>query len=361
MLESLSFLGLSILFLIFTSSLIAQQELAPSGAPQVDYSGVDAFWSVVDRLKEEETLSEQDWTQLFEKPYYKFYADWGQQAYMQKVFGNTFLPSRQPIRDSIINLNNWETLLLKHLLSVDTLRAELQEFRMQLEKRDLLREALKQTKVYLPKGLIKRNGNKPKVAFGFYQPDGNADASIAIDLKLAMDIDIVGFIAHEAHHYYAYKHQRKFKENDSTKSIVHAISQLQLEGVADLIDKEVFLKSKGEGFPTRVFETYQKHFNNPFPVLNQLDSLLVLTAEKREDIKKNGKQIKDLLPLAGHPHGYYMARIILKEEGKKALLKTIENPFAFIPTYNTAAKKTQGAFVFSDKAIDFLKKLEGAL
>ncbi|HWA34476.1 MAG TPA: DUF5700 domain-containing putative Zn-dependent protease, partial [Cyclobacteriaceae bacterium] len=131
-----------------------------------------------------------------------------------------------------------------------------------------------------------------------------------------------------------------------------------LEGFADMIDKEKFLATKGKGFPKQLFETYDEHYASPSKNFKKVDSMLVVLSGRPEVAKQSGKAINELLPLAGHPHGYFMAKTIAAVHGKNELMKTIYNPFAFFKAYNVAAKKHKDAYVFSKEAMAYLDRLE---
>lgn len=324
---------------------------------QIDFSGVDAFWDINSKIKNS-TATDADWNKVFATPYYKFYADWRQTKYMRRMITVAYSPAKQHQRDSIIGLGNWYSEVMKHLLAVDTMKNELQAFRDGLRGRDLAGEALREATPWLPEGFVARREEFPSVGFGLFQPDGNADESIAMDLKLAMTIDIVGFMAHEAHHFYTYKLRTKFKDdkNDSTTTIVKTVGQLQLEGIADMIDKDEFLTSGGKGHNKSLYDLYTKAYSDPIPNLRKVDSLLVYISKHPASTKANSNLINDLLPLGGHPHGYFMAQTILRVNGKKALLATITNQFDFIRAYNKAADK----FKFSKEAMQFLARIEKA-
>ncbi|MBK9270023.1 MAG: hypothetical protein IPM48_00355 [Saprospiraceae bacterium] len=85
---------------------------------------------------------------------------------------------------------------------------------------------------------------QPFIYFGVFQPDANAsEKSLAIDLKLYYELaDPVGLIAHEYHYFLTMIYRKKFMEfkNDGTSLNMKSISQLQLEGIDDLIDKYRF-------------------------------------------------------------------------------------------------------------------------
>ena len=78
--------------------------------------------------------------------------------------------------------------------------------------------------------------------------------------------------------------------------------------------------------------------------------------ERRREL---GRKLRDLVPLSGHPTGFYMSNLIIDQLGKDALIKEIGNPFTFFRLYNQGAdKKGNEAPTFSEKAIRFIQSLE---
>lgn len=154
--------------------------------------------------------------------------------------------------------------------------------------------------------------------------------------------------------------KKKFKEieNDSTSLIMKSISQLQLEGIADMIDKDRFLNSDGRGFPSIISANFKRIHADPLPALQKMDSLLVAISKDPSSALRHSEAIFNLLPLGVHPHGFYMAKTILKVYGKRKLLSTVRNPFDFIRVYNNAYFKLNGTVLFSEEATKFLFHVE---
>ena len=319
----------------------------------VDYSGVNAFCEVSEKLKASR-VTDADWDKLFATPYYKFYEDWGQRRVIHRNLVTAISPLLNKRRDTLLKRNDWNATVLRHIMNAESSIAGIQAYQLSLMKRDIIKESLKLTKRWLPRKTIKKSKTKIKVAFGIAQPDGNANNnSIAIDIMLAKDIDVIRFLAHEAHHFYVYNLRVKLKPADEdTGDILKAIDQLQLEGVADMIDKPLFLETKGKGFPQQLYDNYKRSFEDPMPGLKKVDSLLVATSKDPASVKANGKSIGEALPLGGHPHGYFMALTIRERFGKKALLKTLKNPFDFVRKYNLARP------TFSGEAMEYLATIE---
>lgn len=327
----------------------------------IDFSSVDAFWDIAKKIKKKK-VKESDWDYLFSTGYYKFYEDMGQRKYIQNTLITALSLENKSKRDSLLKINDFNAYVLKQIISTNAKKVQLEKFLQTLKNRDLIKDISERAKEFLPGNLNLQSINEPSVYVGVFQPDANASkTSIAFDLKLFFELaDPIGLIAHEYHHFLTMNFRKKFKEikNDSTSLIMHSISQLQLEGIADMIDKDRFLNSNGVGFPSILIETYKKAYADPLPNLKKIDSLLAATSIDPLNSKLNSKAIADLLPLGGHPHGFYMAKLILAVSGKDALLNTISNPFDFIRAYNIASQKINGTATFSNVSMKFLELIE---
>lgn len=356
--------------IILTITLISTVGLSCSAGQKgitskltLDYSGVDAFWEIVEKIVSE-NVTEKDWSYLFSTPYYSFYENWGQRKGIQRTLLLAFSPKKKLERDSLIRFSGSNSYILNHLLSAAANKTKLLAFKNDLVARDMANEILIKTEEFLPKDISSKTKSGPAIYFGIFQPDANASAtSIAVDLNLCLSLtEPSALIAHEVHHFFVLSHRKKFIEieNDSTNLIMQSISQLQLEGLADLIDKEVFLQSNGKGFPPMLFETYSKAYLEPLINLNKIDSLFVAISLDPASSNQSSKLIFDLLTLGGHPHGFYMAKTILQVERKDVLLNTIRNQFDFIKAYNNASKKLNGRATFSKRSMTLLKQIENS-
>ena len=102
-------------------------------------------------------------------------------------------------------------------------------------------------------------------------------------------------------------------------------------------------------------QSYQRSFYDTPTVLEKIDSLLVLAAN---DTGYVSNEIYKLLDFGGHPQGFYMSPLIKEKLGLQAIVDSCDNPVAFIRLYNQAARDEGTKFVFSPKAVDYLRKLE---
>lgn len=327
---------------------------------KVDFSGVEAFWKVAEQITNG-TITETDWNYLFSTGYYKFYENWGQRNNIKRMMVIALSPKMKSSRDSLIKIPDFNSFILQQIISTNANKISLEKFQKKLEKSDLQKAIKARAKEFLPDNLSSES-YEPFIYFGVFQPDANASMTgIAIDLKLSHELaDPIGLIAHEYHHFLTMNLRKKFKDikNDSTSALMKSISQLQLEGIADMIDKDKFLNSDGRGFPSVLSKNFKKFHADPLPALKQMDSLIVAIAKEPSSAKSNCETILNSLPLGGHPHGFYMAKTIVMAFGKEALISTVSNPFDFIRAYNNAFRKLNDSVIFSEESMNFLSLLE---
>ena len=92
----------------------------------------------------------------------------------------------------------------------------------------------------------------------------------------------------------------------------------------------------------------------------ELDSLIQAMSEAQSG-ERNGlaDEIAELVPMSGHPTGFFMARLIRTNLGDARLLDEIGNPFAFCRTYHEAAQRSKPeAPMFSELGLAYLAGLE---
>jgi hypothetical protein len=331
---------------------------------KIDFSAVDLFWPIVDKLKQDSNPSEEEWNKILATPFYKHYAYSSDKIRngIKEFIKTAFMPGRKNRLDSILNGpdNDYRKAMYLHVINAVKEKPELQLYQKKLLKSKFVDSLATIAQLYLPKGTIKRINN-PKVTFGFYQPDANGGINgITLDLKFTKDYhDFTLMVAHEMHHYYVENIRRKMAviSNDSAYGLINAFIQLQFEGIADQIDKESLLAVDGKGIPPFLYNLFRSNYENPAQNLVKVDSLLKVIYHNPETVKSNGELIRELLPLGSHPHGYYMSQIIKSVYGTRELISTVYNPFDFIRLYNKAARK-KGLFSFSKEAIAYLDKLE---
>ncbi len=166
------------------------------------------------------------------------------------------------------------------------------------------------------------------------------------------------FIAHEFHHYY----RNFFYDFSQDQQILWVINQVQGEGIADQINvgewfhnKTLFPEYSQKGRNKGYLDWYEK---SP-EIIREMDRLFSAMFDFPEQKGKLGAELQDIIPLSGHPTGFYMANLIIEQLGKKVLIEDVKNPFAFFRHYKEAADKKKGVTpTLSDKSIKFIILLE---
>lgn len=338
--------------------------LSTATRAQVNFTGIDMFWKLTDELGKDITPAEETWQALFDTPGYHYLVDVDRkEKRFRSFFPLVFMPSQKTALDSVLEgKDRIDLFFLEHYLEIKAKRDSLEGFKAALAQTDLTQQALPIVAEYLPDGLTKSH-LPPKIALVFYAPDGTATKGlIIIDLLLAMKMDLKAFLAHEMHHHFVEKItrlQRPGRDNDDY-NLIHAIAQLQLEGTADLIDKRELMETAEtvSDSDSEYHRRYKQSYRSASADFAKIDQLIVEISQDATRMKGHAKQIRNMLPFAGHPHGAYMAKLIEDKLGKSAVIATLTNPFAFITTYNKAAGMDDGnSHVFSDTAIEFLKTL----
>ncbi len=326
--------------------------------PGLDLSGLDRFWAIAGILEKEREPSADDWTSLFQTPGYRelMRRESGfSESYFKDRIGLVFKPSRAGELKEAVEKKRLRGL--DHFLRVKAARKDLEKLARDLSKGTLLDEALRKTRAFLPAGAMDREPYPP-LALIFFDADARGYEPMIIDLAFALQqgAGLADLLAHEAHHYY--RNRNLAYDAGSVKArhagLFNSLAQLQMEGLADQIDKhgpyfEAVPPAGGE-----YADRYRRNVADAPRRLADYDKRLAVMAENPARISS--------LPLAqsGHPTGYAMARRIIDDGGLPALVATAGNPFAFFYLYNKAALRDGKGGAFGAKAIGFLRGLERA-
>ncbi len=326
---------------------------------KADFTGIHYFWALEEELSKDQLPDSLAWKQLFDAPFYSFYTKWGQERFMKRMIMTAFMPSKQKSRDSLIQEGKWSKEVLNHLLKARTEKKSIIIWVNELSQRDLFEEAKEKASIFLPKSALSQK-IRPTIGFGLFHPQSNAsDSAIVMDLLSVDRESLIEVLGHEIHHFYTYAFRKKINLSKQHEAypLLNTIFQLQLEGVADLINVDRFL-AYPENSNTFLYDMYSNHYNNPSKNLEQVDILLKAITDTPSLMKRNALLIRDLMPLGAHPHGYYMAKTILQVNGKKAIINVLKNPFDFLRLYNKTAKKMKDRFYFGEKSMQLFTELE---
>jgi hypothetical protein len=166
----------------------------------------------------------------------------------------------------------------------------------------------------------------------------------------------ISFIAHEFHHFY----RNQYFPYAQDQTFIWIIDQIQGEGIADQINIGKWFRDKNL-YPQYAEKkrSYLEWYAKSPEIIREMGHLFEAAHDNPEKKMEYGQQLRAIIPLSGHPTGFYMANLIIEQLGKDKLVEEIGNPFAFFRLYKLAADKKGGDTpTFSEKAIRFIRSLE---
>nr|WP_259323942.1 DUF5700 domain-containing putative Zn-dependent protease [Bacteroides stercoris] len=218
----------------------------------------------------------------------------------------------------------------------------------------------KQALKYLPDSFAMRHPDHSKFYILLFTPEAwSLSGNVFMDLNCVYSQDeesLVNLIGHELHHSYRWGYLRE-KYKDSGSPVAIALSMMQSEGCADILNKfEGPYSMKDAGlFGEDVLKQMNEDYYNTPKLLQKIDSLTVGYSKGTVDADVYGQVAK--LPVnGGHPNGFYMATLIKHQLGLQAIADNSVEPVMFVETYNKAARKAGDEYVFTDEFVAYVKQ-----
>jgi len=363
--------ALLLLALVSISSIRAQVK-DPSATdvplPSVDFSGVDAFWSVADTLAASRPVDDADWQLLFATPGYEMLSGRYPLRYpIVESMKLTFDPERAAERSDVERSSVWmRPRMIRHFRRVERHRTALNDYREALAgDEELIPDAIATLRPHLPdEAMVDRY--PPLVAFVLFLDDGYASPDVvALDLWMAQSMGrdaLVRFIAHELFHAYrsSIARSRTDRDNGYVTMLVGALEQLENEGIADRIDKPAMVNQDlPPDSPLRGYvRDYRVAYADAPAVIADIDRHLQSLERSRRFSPGVVRAVQRAIPMGGHPTGAYMADVIADRLGEDILRSTVGRVFAFLDAYHRAAQRHPSAPPFSDDARAILDRLD---
>ncbi len=323
----------------------------------IDFSGVEKFLELTALLEKDQEPSKEQWEALFATPGYRILIknEFRPDFFMMR-FRLAFMPSKKAeLAAQMKKDTGWRGQFLPHYLRAGKEREALRAEINRLKGMSFIKTAVERAKAFLPPFAVQ---SYPPVSFVVFAPDARGYNPVVLDILYTMDEkdSLIDFVAHEFHHYY------KDWLTGLNPDVLWVIDQIHAEGIADQVnrgawfhDQERFAVESQKERNKQFLELYEK---SP-EVIREMDRLFGLMNDREGDLALLGAELRSIIPQSGHPTGFYMANIILKNLGKEALVEDIGNPFAFLRRYSRAAAKDEDAPTFSAKALAYLSQLEG--
>ncbi len=329
---------------------------------EFDISGTEYFYSIINILEEDGEPAPDTWEALFSTPGYKVLteSEFSRDHFIDH-FRLAFMPSRVKKLEDAIENGKVNAGLIEHYRESGNQKEEVMAFAgiLQSNKDSLMRLSVEKALEYLPDKSVEKS---PPVSFLVFAYDARGYLPVVIDILFAKDLGemLPLMLAHEFHHYYRNMQLEYEPEDISDKEadLIWVMDQIQCEGIADQIDKEILLGK--ESSPLYFLsESWNRMVENAPSYIEKIDSLLSGVAENIHSIEKSGTILRQSLPMSGHPVGFYMANLIIEEYGKDELVSEVGNPFAFFRRYNEAVNKANGGLPgFSKQTMTVIEELE---
>jgi len=337
----------------------SEATLPPLPATGLDFSGVDEFWRLADRLTRDVEPSEDDWHRMFSSVGYRLSMQ--QISSTRSDMEISLRPSHAAEFDSITKAPDFQAGLLRHLRATMANRAGIARYRDSVARSLPVEQAVALAARFLPPHATE-GGSPPLVAFTVFVDDAYSlgPAGVVIDVDHAYENGgLTTLLAHEFHHtYLSTLSSLRDPAGDSATTLYYALHNMRNEGIADLIDKPYPLPPGNTADRAAYAKNYNQSYARTPAVLHSIDSALVVAADDSTKLPAVGRRVRELLPSGGHFNGSYVAREIYETFGVDSLYPGAHNFFAFLRTYASAEAKRGNPPPFSSKSVALLDALE---
>ncbi|TXT57920.1 MAG: hypothetical protein BAJATHORv1_10629 [Candidatus Thorarchaeota archaeon] len=305
-----------------------------------DFSGVELFWKIVDTFESKHNPQEELWHTLFNSPGYSALT---KSEFSQEKLQNAMSIALDPKRAIEAHFSQDASIggIVSHFQEVVKRRMELETLFDELKGKsaNIETDIFDLVVEYLPSNIEYPSLD---IAFVFFQRDARGYEWVVIDGLLALELDsqlLTRLIAHEYHHQCRDSILCYDKEivRPEDQDLMWVLNQTQAEGIADNIDKpRWFYGENPVDAYTEFVQAYRDEVTVAETTLQSIDLIIetgVLEGYYREEI---GKEVREHLPMSGHPIGYHMTQIISKANLFGEMIETLGNPFEFFRLYNRA-------------------------
>ena len=332
----------------------------------IDTEAVTKFWEITEILKEDSVLTDSLWLSYYTLVGNKRYMEYNRSeqnvADHRKFLALFFRPS---LSDSLqLTLESGESEnndIFQNLRFIKDNENELKEYTNIITSPQYFQDCIGLAKEYLPKGEYESIPNELKTYLQTFTYDAAIQGNyMYYGLTVVYDFDKFrkgAVIAHEIHHLLRKNKALKNVLSKRDSATYHIVDQINNEGIADLIDKELVLNHSKELLLGSLFK--EALFDQAESVIPKLDSCFIINSNKAEAFvsKKDFRVITSYLN--GHLPGFYMAHVIKRNGKLQELINHSDNPFYIFYLYNEVAKKDKKQpQTYSDSSIEYLRKLE---
>lgn len=327
----------------------------------LDTSGYECFMEIMEKLEEGKSVSEKEWNKLFgTKGYKSLVSKEYNKEFFVKAFTLSFDPSLKDRLESEL-----ESSIGRYLRYYQTVKKRRKEYEENIAKikenwKKLAGTIESRATSFLPDYEFEI---EPVISIVIFDTDARGYDNIIVDASFTESMEsFVSIVSHELFHHLRNQILCYNKEEveEEERNIVQLIDQIHSEGIADHIDKEYFIYGNIKTpFPEEYIERYKKSMKESPDIIRKLDNKLQELLDEAKEKRNISKDLKRIVPLSGHPLGYYLTRLIIKNALVDKLIREVGNPFSFFELYNEAARRDKEVKpIFSEKSLKIFKDLE---
>ncbi len=329
--------------------------------PCFDFSGTRQFLKILAFLEVDLEPISAEWDLLFETPGYRtLLHEEFKRDFFIKNFRLAFMPSKAwELGEALKSTERTKIGYIEHYLRVKSMKDKILAQLRKLEETPLAEAVAAKASSFLPPA---KCADLPGVSFLIFGNDARGYSRVVVDIVFSIEAESVLplLLAHEFHHFYRNKilafDPRLVGAED--KSIVWLMNQIQAEGIADQIDKPFWFYRENAVPSYQAFALKYREFVERSPkTIRAMDQLFCRMWESPRNKRGMGSKFLKIVPMSGHPTGFWMANTIQEELGREALIREVGNPFAFFRLYNQAAIKKRGVPSFSEEAMSLISSL----
>lgn len=326
----------------------------------IDFSGINVFWKVMEKLEKDELPGDDMWQELFSTPGYRtLLAREFSPEFFKEKFSLAFMPSKAWERRNALKSQR-DTLYLPHYIRVQNMKSLIVRHLDSLDASLVFKKALQAANSLLPSISTDRKTEYPNVSFIIFENDARGYDPIVIDALASMEWgDISLFLGHEFHHFFRNKlpFTLNFLDTGTIEAcLVNIVISIESEGIADLINMDQECSTEPW---TRRRDRYERLLELVPESIRYLDDWVIHNYFRFPEIEEEKcKALYTHITDSGHQVGYYMAKAILRHFSKENLIAAVGKPFSFLRLYQEAAEKEDGSIVFSEKVQKILSHLE---
>lgn len=333
-------------------------------AQTINTEALDAYWKMVEPLKQGDSLSVETWNNFLQLKGNQIYIknqgfDKAYLANLRKAVEVVYMPVYASVVAERMK-KPFEYWLTYKVNQYKVHEVELKAYQQRLATASYQEAIYTNAWAWLPKRLHQKAPNLTIFLLGI-ENDAIASGDVLVfTLWAAYNNDKLkeGILAgHEMHH--ALRKPVAFQQvAEQDKGLLYTLNSILNEGSADMIDKKYGIINKDK-VPTE-FDYEDFLLGKSDSIIQKIDENITRMAQSNGQEYQSVKYYRNLVKgTSGHCPGYYMADVIVRNGLKNKMLENIQNPFAFVYLYNQAAKKDHAKPpVFTEISISYLKGLE---